>query len=40
VSLMAAGIPYSLGLMVAGVAGMMAGAQAELWQERRKGQMK
>ncbi|KAJ02222.1 AzlC family ABC transporter permease [Sulfitobacter mediterraneus] len=37
VSLLAAGIPYSLGLMVAGVAGMMAGAQTELWQERKRG---
>lgn len=37
VSLMAAGIPYSLGLMVAGIVGMMAGAQAELWQERKRG---
>lgn len=31
VSLLAAGMPYSLGLIVAGMAGMMAGAQAELW---------
>ncbi len=37
VSLMAAGIPYSLGLMVAGIVGMMAGAQTELWQERKRG---
>jgi branched chain amino acid efflux pump len=37
VSLLAAGIPYSLGLMVAGIVGMMAGAQAELWQERKRG---
>ncbi len=27
-------LPYNLGLIVAGVAGMMAGAQAELWFER------
>jgi predicted branched-subunit amino acid permease len=31
VSLLAHNIPYSLGLIVAGTAGMMAGAQAELW---------
>lgn len=31
VSLTAVGIPYSLGLIVAGLAGMMAGAQTELW---------
>jgi predicted branched-subunit amino acid permease len=37
VSLLAAGIPYSLGLMVAGIVGMMAGAQTELWQERKRG---
>ncbi|MEH6831727.1 AzlC family ABC transporter permease [Sulfitobacter sp.] len=35
VSLLAAGVPYSLGLIIAGVAGMMAGAQAELWLERK-----
>ena len=35
VSLLAAGVPYSLGLIVAGIAGMMAGAQAELWLECR-----
>ena len=35
VSLLAAGIPYNLGLIVAGTAGMIAGAQAELWFERR-----
>ena len=29
-------LPYNLGLLVAGVAGMMTGAQAELWLERRK----
>ncbi|KZX94730.1 MULTISPECIES: AzlC family ABC transporter permease [unclassified Sulfitobacter] len=37
VSLPAVGIPYSLGLIVAGIAGMMAGAQTELWLERRSG---
>ena len=31
VSLLAVEIPYSLGLIVAGTAGMMAGAQAEIW---------
>lgn len=31
VSLVAVSIPYSLGLIVAGSLGMMAGAQAELW---------
>ncbi|MEM6372928.1 MAG: AzlC family ABC transporter permease [Pseudomonadota bacterium] len=31
VALLAVSIPYSLGLIVAGTAGMMAGAQAELW---------
>lgn len=35
VALLAAGIPYNLGLIVAGIAGMMAGAQTELWLERR-----
>ncbi len=36
VALLAAGIPYNLGLIVAGLAGMIAGAQAELWFEKRK----
>lgn len=35
VALLAAGVPYSLGLIIAGVAGMMAGAQTELWLERK-----
>jgi predicted branched-subunit amino acid permease len=35
VSLLAAGVPYSLGLIIAGTAGMMAGAQTEMWLERR-----
>ncbi|WP_370400540.1 AzlC family ABC transporter permease [Sulfitobacter sp. JB4-11] len=35
VSLMCVGVPYSLGLIIAGVAGMMAGAQVELWLARR-----
>lgn len=34
ISLPATLLPYNLGLIVAGVAGMMAGAQAELWFER------
>ena len=33
----AAGLPYNLALLVTGVAGMLAGAQAELIFERRKG---
>ena len=33
-SLPATLLPYNLGLIVAGLAGMMAGAQAELWFER------
>ncbi|MFC3614693.1 AzlC family ABC transporter permease [Lutimaribacter marinistellae] len=36
VALMAAGIPYNLGLIVAGLAGMIAGAQAEYLIEKRK----
>lgn len=35
-SLIAAGLPYSLGLIVGGVAGMVTGAQAELYFERRR----
>lgn len=35
VALFAVAIPYSLGLIVAGTAGMMAGAQAELWLNAR-----
>jgi predicted branched-subunit amino acid permease len=35
--LLAVGIPYSLGLIVAGLVGMMAGAQTELWLARRAG---
>lgn len=35
VALLAAGVPYSLGLIIAGIAGMMAGAQAELWLDRK-----
>ena len=36
VSLFAAAVPWSLGLIIAGAAGMIAGAQAELWMERRR----
>ncbi len=36
VSLLSVGLPYNLGLLVAGCAGMMAGAQAELVATRRK----
>ncbi|KEJ88776.1 AzlC family ABC transporter permease [Sulfitobacter donghicola] len=35
VALLAAGVPYSLGLIIAGIAGMMAGAQTELWLEKK-----
>lgn len=35
-ALPATALPYNLGLIVAGIAGMIAGAQAELWLERRK----
>lgn len=35
-ALLAAGLPYNLGLIVAGTAGMAAGARAELWLEQRK----
>ena len=37
VSLLVVDVPYSLGLIIAGVSGMIAGAQAELWAERRSG---
>jgi predicted branched-subunit amino acid permease len=37
VSLAVAGVPYSLGIIIAGFAGMVAGAQTELWLERRTG---
>jgi predicted branched-subunit amino acid permease len=36
VSLLAAGVPYSLGLIIAGTLGMIAGARAEVLIERRK----
>lgn len=36
VSLFASAVPWSLGLIIAGAAGMIAGAQAELWMERRR----
>lgn len=35
-AILAAGLPYNLGLIVSGVVAMMAGAQAELMIERRK----
>jgi predicted branched-subunit amino acid permease len=35
VALLAAGIPFNLGLLVAGAAGMMAGAQTEAWVARK-----
>ena len=35
-SILAAGLPYNLGLIVAGIIAMMAGAQTELMIERRK----
>jgi len=34
-ALLTAGVPYSLGLVISGVIGMIAGAQTELWLERR-----
>jgi len=36
VSLLAVGVPYSLGVIIAGVAGMITGAQVEAWMERTK----
>ncbi|MEM1351765.1 MAG: AzlC family ABC transporter permease [Pseudomonadota bacterium] len=36
VSILAAGIPYSLGLLIAGTIAMVAGARAELFFEQRK----
>ena len=38
VALLAAGLPYNFGLIVAGLTGMMVGAQTELWLERHKAQ--
>lgn len=38
VALLAAGVPYNLGLIVAGLAGMIAGARAEVMLERRRTQ--
>ncbi len=35
VALLVAGLPYNAGLIVAGSAGMMAGARTELWMTRR-----
>jgi predicted branched-subunit amino acid permease len=36
VSLVAVGMPYSLGVIIAGAAGMIAGAAVEAWVEREK----
>ena len=36
VSLLAIGVPYSLGVIIAGAAGMVTGAQVEAWMERVK----
>ena len=36
VSLLTAWVPYSLGLIIAGIIAMMAGAQTEVWLARRK----
>lgn len=35
VAVLTVGIPFNLGLLVAGAAGMMAGAQTEVWMDRR-----
>ncbi len=35
IALILAGLPYNAGLLIAAVAGMVAGAQVELWMERR-----
>ncbi len=35
VSLLCAWVPYSLGLLIAGIVGMMAGARVELWLNRK-----
>ena len=37
VSLLAAQVPYSMGIIIAGAAGMMAGAQTEKWLAQRAG---
>ena len=36
VSLLAVGVPYSLGVIIGGLAGMVTGAQVEAWMERVK----
>jgi predicted branched-subunit amino acid permease len=36
VSLIGAGAPYSLGLLIAGITAMVAGAQTEVFLDRRK----
>lgn len=38
VSLLVAGVPYSLGIIIAGMIGMMAGARTEKWLDARQGQ--
>jgi len=35
-SLLLAGVPYNLGLLIAAAFAMLAGAQTELWQERKR----
>lgn len=37
VSLLAVEVPYSLGLIIAGISGMIAGAQTEVWIARKNG---
>lgn len=39
VSLMAAGVPYSLGIIIGGAAGMLAGAQTEAWLARHRSEV-
>ena len=38
VAILAAGVPHNLGLIIAGIAGMSAGALVETWIEKRTGQ--
>lgn len=37
VSLLVAGVPYSLGIIIAGIVGMMAGARTEKWLDEKQG---
>lgn len=37
VSLLVIEVPYSMGLIIAGISGMVAGAQTEVWMTRNKG---